>query len=48
MGKGETFGGLDYYGHTKEELYRRAAKLGVKGRSRMSKRELARAIDRKE
>jgi hypothetical protein len=26
-GKGETFGGLDYYGSTKEELYRRAKKL---------------------
>ena len=48
MGKGETFGGLDYFGHTKEELYSRAAKLGIKGRSRMSKKELARAIDRKE
>jgi hypothetical protein len=48
MGKGETFGGLDYYGHTKAELYKRAAKLGITGRSRMSKKELARAIDRKE
>jgi hypothetical protein len=47
-GKGETFGGLDYYGHTKEELYARAKKLGIEGRSRMSKKELARAIDRKE
>src|SRR3712207_5446645 len=33
-GKGETFGGLDYYGHTRRELYERAAKLGIKGRSR--------------
>lgn len=47
-GVGETFGGLDYYGHTKEELYERARKLGIRGASRMSKRELARAIDRKE
>jgi hypothetical protein len=47
-GKGETFGGLDYYGHTKEELYERARKLGIAGRSQMSKKELARAIDRKE
>lgn len=47
-GKGETFGGLDYYGHTKAELYERAKKLGIKGGSRMTKKELARAIDRKE
>lgn len=48
QGKGETFGGLDYYGHTKEELYARAKKLGIEGRSTMNKKELARAIDRKE
>lgn len=47
-GKGETFGGLDYYGHTKAELYERAKKLGITGGSRMTKKELARAIDRKE
>ena len=47
-GKGETFGGVDYYGSTKEELYRQAAKLDVAGRSRMSKKELARAIARKQ
>jgi hypothetical protein len=47
-GEGETFGGLDYYGHTKAELYERARKLGIRGRSSMSKKELARAIDRKE
>jgi hypothetical protein len=43
-GQGEAFGGVDYYGHTKDELYERAKRLGVKGRSRMTKRELARAI----
>ena len=48
QGKGETFGGLDYYGHTKEELYARAKKLGIEGRSTMNKKELARAIDLKE
>jgi cation transport regulator ChaB len=48
QGIGETFGGLDYYGHTKEELYARAKKLGIRGASRMSKKELARAIDRRE
>ncbi len=47
-GKGETFGGVDYYGHTKEELYNRAKELGVEGRSQMDKKELARAIARKQ
>ena len=47
-GVGETFGGVDYYGNTKAELYERARSLGVEGRSRMSKRELARAIARKQ
>ena len=47
-GEGETFGGIDYYGSTKEELYDRAKKLDVQGRSRMSKKELARAIARKQ
>ena len=44
----ETYGGVDLYGNTKEELYERAKKLGVEGRSRMNKRELARAIARKQ
>jgi cation transport regulator ChaB len=43
-GGGETFGGVDYEGRSKEELYRRARELGVEGRSNMSKKELARAI----
>ena len=47
-GEGETFGGVDVEGNTKSELYERAARLGVEGRSRMSKRELARAIGRKQ
>ena len=47
-GKGETFGGVDFYGNTKQELYERAKRLGVEGRSRMSKEELARAIARKQ
>jgi cation transport regulator ChaB len=45
--KGETFGGVDYYGHTKEELYERAREEGIEGRSHMSKKELARALARK-
>jgi cation transport regulator ChaB len=47
-GVGETFGGVDEEGHTREELYERARRLGVEGRSRMNKRELARAIARKQ
>src|SRR5919108_4301506 len=43
-GKGETFGGVDYYGSTKQELYEQAKKLGIARRSQMNKKELARAI----
>jgi hypothetical protein len=47
-GRGETFGGVDYYGHTKAELYERARRLDVSGRAAMSKKELAKAIARKQ
>jgi cation transport regulator ChaB len=47
-GVGETFGGVDLYGNTKQELYARAKNLGVEGRSKMTKDELARAIARKQ
>jgi cation transport regulator ChaB len=43
----QTAGGVDVEGNTKEELYERAKKAGVSGRSRMSKQELAQAIARK-
>ena len=46
--QGEAFGGVDYYGHTRDELYERAKRLDVRGRSRMTKRELAAAIARKQ
>lgn len=46
--KGETYGGVDAKGNTKQELYDRAKKLDVDGRSKMSKRELAKAIARKQ
>lgn len=46
--EGETFGGVDYFGHTRQELYERAQALGIKGRSTMDKKELARAIARKQ
>jgi hypothetical protein len=45
-GEGETYGGVDAEGHTKQELYDRARRLGIDGRSRMSKGELAKAIAR--
>jgi cation transport regulator ChaB len=47
-GEGETYGGVDAEGNSKRELYERAKELGVEGRSRMSKRELAKAIARKQ
>jgi hypothetical protein len=47
-GSGETFGGVDYYGHTRDELERRARDLGVKGTSGMRKKDLAEAIARKQ
>ncbi len=47
-GEGETFGGVDAEQNTKDELYERAKRLGVEGRSKMSKRELARAIGQKQ
>jgi cation transport regulator ChaB len=43
-GRGETYGGVDIEQNTKHELYERARRLGVEGRSAMSKRELARAV----
>jgi len=47
-GQGQAFGGVDYEGHTKQELYDRAARLGVPGRSNMTKAQLAEAIARKQ
>jgi cation transport regulator ChaB len=47
-GVGETYGGVDAEGNTKEELYARAKRLGIEGRSKMSKRELARAIGKRQ
>lgn len=43
----KTYGGVDLFGHTKDELYERARRLGVRGRSKMSKEQLADAIARK-
>lgn len=47
-GRGETFGGVDYAGSTKDELYERARDLDIAGRSKMDKKELARAIARRQ
>jgi hypothetical protein len=46
-GKGETFGGIDFEGSSKQELYDQARREGIEGRSKMSKRELARALSRR-
>ena len=43
-----THGGVDVEGNSKDELYERARKAGVKGRSSMSKSELADALARKQ
>ena len=43
-----THGGVDARGNTKAQLYERAKRVGVKGRSSMSKAELADAIARKQ
>ncbi|MBV8195977.1 MAG: ChaB family protein [Candidatus Dormibacteraeota bacterium] len=43
-----TAGGVDVLGHTKQELYDRAASLHIAGRSRMNKEELGQAIARKQ
>ncbi|HVJ29577.1 MAG TPA: ChaB family protein [Gammaproteobacteria bacterium] len=47
-GRGKTFGGVDYYGSSKRELYERAKKLGVPRLSTMSKEQLAGAIARRQ
>jgi cation transport regulator ChaB len=44
----QTHGGVNVEGNTEEQLYERAKKAGVKGRSSMSKSELADAIARKQ
>jgi cation transport regulator ChaB len=48
QGKGETYGGVDVEGNSKKDLVERAKKAGVKGYSSMNKKELAKALSRKE
>jgi cation transport regulator ChaB len=45
---GKTFGGVDVVGNTRQKLYERAKRLGIKGRWSMSKEELAEAVARKQ
>jgi cation transport regulator ChaB len=47
-GRGETYGGVDAEQNSKQELYERARRLRIEGRSKMSKSELAKAIARKQ
>lgn len=47
-GEGETYGGVDVEGNTRDELRRRAKDAGVRGYSKMTKAELGRALQRKE
>jgi cation transport regulator ChaB len=47
-GVGKTYGGVDVEGNTKAELYERAKKLDIAGRSKMDKDELAEAIAKKQ
>jgi hypothetical protein len=46
--EGRTYGGVDVEGNSKPELYDRAKRLGVEGRSKMSKSQLAEAIARRQ
>ena len=45
-GKGETFGGVDVEGHTRDELIERARQAGITGYSTMTKAELGHALSR--
>ena len=43
-----TYGGVNVEGNTKDELYERAKKLDIEGRSNMTKEELAAAIAKRQ
>ena len=43
-GRGETFGGIDVEGSTRQELYEQARRKDIPGRSKMNKTELAREL----
>ena len=44
----KTYGGVDLSGNSRDELYQRARRLGIKGASRMKKAALAEAIAKKQ
>lgn len=44
----KTYGGVDLEGNTRDELYKRAAKLDISGRSKMNKKQLAEAIAKRQ
>ena len=46
--EGKSFGGVDVYGQSREQLYERARQLHVQGRSKMTKEQLAEAVARKQ
>ena len=47
-GEGETYGGVDGVGNTRRQLLERAGKLDIRGRWKMNKGELAKAIGRRQ
>jgi cation transport regulator ChaB len=47
-GKGETYGGVDVEGNTRDELVERAKKAGITGYSDMNKAELGRELQKHE
>ena len=47
-GEGETYGGVDVIGNTRDQLVERAKKAGISGYSRMNKAELGRQLARHE
>lgn len=47
-GEGATYGGLDYYGHTKAELMQIAHELGARVTTHMTKQQVAEAIARRQ
>lgn len=47
-GRGATYGGVDIEGKTKHELYERAKRLDVEGRSKMTKEQLAEAVAKRQ
>ena len=47
-GEGETYGGVDVLGSTRDELMDRARHLDIRGRSHMTKAQLGRAIAAKQ